>query len=404
MPNIAIFHSTFTKEKEIRDAISMKTGFSIIDDQHIIDEAGKRFSINPKKIEKALYKQTSVFNRFTLERETFIAYVKSVLADHLTKSQHLYFGFITTLIPSRVTHVLKVLLADSKDARIERATRQGMSLKEAERTIKENDSSALNCMYFLYSKDPWDARLYDIVIPVSEKTTDDIAQLVTEQCAQGAVLETEASAKAITDMAISAKAELALLNMGHKVDIELKDKQVFLHVNKSVINFNALRMELQEIVTPIVSPYEVDVRMGKDYADSIYRGQEFKLPPKVLLVDDEKDFVLTLSERLMSRNVGSFAVYDGQEALEFLTDEKPDVMVLDLKMPGIDGLDVLKQTRENNPDIEIIILTGHGSEEDKKKCLELGAFAYLQKPTNIQTLSATIHDAHEKVTSLTEQP
>ncbi len=399
MPNIAIFHSIFTKEKEIREAISKKTGFTVIDDQHITEEAGRRFSVNPQRIEKAFYKKTSVFNRFTLERETCLAYAKSVLADHLSKSQRLYFGFVSTLIPPEVTHVLKVLLADNKDTRIERATKKGLSLQEAERAIKESDSSALNCMYFLYSKDPWDARLYDIVVPVSEKATDEIAQLVSEQCAQGAVLESEASKKAIDYMAMAAKVELALLNMGHKVEIDFKEDRVCLHVNKSVINFNALRLELQEIVTPIVTPYEVDVRMGKDYADSIYRGQEFKLPPKVLLVDDEKDFVLTLSERLISRNVGSYAVYDGQEALDFLSDEKPDVMVLDLKMPGIDGIEVLKKSKEKNPDIEIIILTGHGTDEDKNKCLELGAFAYLQKPTDIQTLSAAIHEAHEKVSS-----
>ncbi len=397
MPNIAIFHSTFTKEKEIRDKISQLTGYSIIEDQHIIEEAGRRFSVNPKKIEKAFYKKTSVFNRFTLERENCLAYVKSVLADHLTQSQHLYFGFISTLIPAQVTHVLKVLLVNNREARIELATKKGMTLKEAEISIKESDASSVNWMDFLNRKDPWDAKLYDIVIPVSEKTTDEIAKLVSEHCAQGTVLENETSKQAISNMAISAKAEIALLHMGHKVDIEMREGRICIHVNKSVINFNSLRTELQEIVAPIVTPYEIDVRMGKDYSDSIYRGQEFKLPPKVLLVDDEKDFALTLSERLMSRNVGSHAVYDGQEALAFLADEKPDVMVLDLKMPGIDGLEVLKQTKDKNPDIEIIILTGHGSEEDRKNCLELGAFAYLQKPTNIQTLSATIHEAHKKV-------
>ena len=121
--------------------------------------------------------------------------------------------------------------------------------------------------------------------------------------------------------------------------------------------------------------------------------------PKVLLVDDEKEYVLTLSERLVTRNVGSYAVFNGQEALDLIGDDQPDVMVLDLKMPGIDGLTVLKQTKENNPNIEIIILTGHGSEEDKETCMHLGAFAYLQKPADIDKLSSTINEAYKKIAS-----
>ena len=75
-------------------------------------------------------------------------------------------------------------------------------------------------------------------------------------------------------------------------------------------------------------------------------------------------------------------------------------MVLDLKMPGMDGIEVLRKTKEANPDIEIIILTGHGSEEDKKICLELGAYAYLHKPIDIAELTAIIDKAHKKVAAV----
>ncbi len=399
MPSISIFHSTFTREKEIRDQLAKTTGFSVIDDQHIINEAAKRFSTTPQKIAKALYHKPSVFNKFTLEREHCVAYVKSVLADKLTQSQNLYFGFISSLIPAKITHVLKLLLVDNREVRIERATKEGASLREAEKIIKESDKSAYNWADFLFKAEPWDEKLYDIIIPVSQKPTDEIVRLVTEQCAQGAVLERKASKKAIEDMTVAARAEIALLQKGHKTDIEVSDGKIHLNVNKSVINFTSLQNEMQEIVAPLAIPYGVEVRMGQNYVTSIYRDQEFKLPTRVLLVDDEKDFALTLSERLISRNVGSYAVYDGQEALALLKDDKPDVMVLDLKMPGVDGLEVLKQTKEQNPDIEVIILTGHGTEADRQSCLKLGAFAYLQKPTDIQTLSATIHEAHKKVTA-----
>ncbi len=115
------------------------------------------------------------------------------------------------------------------------------------------------------------------------------------------------------------------------------------------------------------------------------------------MVDDEREFIQTLSERLVSRNVGSYAVYDGQQALDFIHDDNPDVMILDLKMPGIDGIEVLKQTKKINPRIEVIILTGHGTIDDEKACMELGAFAYLRKPADIEKLSATINDAYHKI-------
>ncbi|NQU15583.1 MAG: response regulator, partial [Desulfobacteraceae bacterium] len=67
------------------------------------------------------------------------------------------------------------------------------------------------------------------------------------------------------------------------------------------------------------------------------------------------------------------------------------------KMPGIDGIEVLRRVKETNPEIEVIILTGHGSEADKKICMELGAFAYLHKPVDIDVLSETLKKANEKI-------
>ena len=121
--------------------------------------------------------------------------------------------------------------------------------------------------------------------------------------------------------------------------------------------------------------------------------------PRILLVDDEKEFVQTLSERLKMRQIDSKFVFSGEDALDFADNEDTDVMVLDLKMPGIDGIEVLKKVKQTKPNMEIIILTGHGSEKDRKTCLELGAFAYLQKPADIDILTATMKKAYEKIYS-----
>jgi len=90
-------------------------------------------------------------------------------------------------------------------------------------------------------------------------------------------------------------------------------------------------------------------------------------------------------------------VFDGESALDLMATDDPEVMILDLKMPGIDGFEVLRKTKESRPNVEVVILTGHGSEEDKATCMQLGAFAYLQKPVDIEQLSTTLKEAYAKV-------
>jgi DNA-binding response OmpR family regulator len=89
--------------------------------------------------------------------------------------------------------------------------------------------------------------------------------------------------------------------------------------------------------------------------------------------------------------------YDGEEALSLVKSEEPEVMVLDLKMPGIDGIEVLRRMKKEHPNVEVIILTGHGSEREKELARELGAFAYLEKPVDIDVLSQTMKEAYRKL-------
>ena len=112
---------------------------------------------------------------------------------------------------------------------------------------------------------------------------------------------------------------------------------------------------------------------------------------RVLLVDDEKEFVESLSERLELRNVKAQVAYDGEQALEALEQGKPDVMVLDLRMPGIDGIEVLRRVRKDHPDMAVVILTGHGTDKDEKEAMRLGASAYLKKPVDVDHLVGTLH-------------
>jgi DNA-binding NtrC family response regulator len=114
---------------------------------------------------------------------------------------------------------------------------------------------------------------------------------------------------------------------------------------------------------------------------------------KILLVDDEEDFVRTLSERLGLRDLSSQVALGGFEAMREMDDSEPDVMVLDLKMPGIDGMEVLRQVRKNFPAIQVIIQTGHGSDREEAEAWRLGVFDYLKKPVDIELLAERIRAA-----------
>jgi two-component system response regulator CpxR len=129
----------------------------------------------------------------------------------------------------------------------------------------------------------------------------------------------------------------------------------------------------------------------------VYPALDFDIPKKVMLVDDEVEFVQTLSERLQTRKYDSKIAYNGEEALASMEEEQPEVMVLDLKMPGISGFDVLREVKAKHPDTEVIILTGHGSSKEEELAYELGAFAYLEKPVDINILSKTMNEAYAKI-------
>ncbi len=117
---------------------------------------------------------------------------------------------------------------------------------------------------------------------------------------------------------------------------------------------------------------------------------------KVLLVDDEQEFIDTLAERLKMRELSPDIAYNGEEALKLVSKKVPDVVVLDLRMPGIDGMEVLRRLRKDHPEVQVIILTGHGTEKDEEEARRLGAYEYLRKPVEVGDLLGTVKEAYKR--------
>ena len=116
---------------------------------------------------------------------------------------------------------------------------------------------------------------------------------------------------------------------------------------------------------------------------------------KVLLVDDEEEFVTTLAERLQIRDIETIVAFDGDRALQIIETERPPVVVLDVMMPGLGGLDVMRHIKRDHPRTQVILLTGHGSTQDGIKGMHMGAFDYIMKPVQIEDLIKKINEAFE---------
>jgi two-component system, OmpR family, response regulator CpxR len=120
---------------------------------------------------------------------------------------------------------------------------------------------------------------------------------------------------------------------------------------------------------------------------------ELDMPTKILLVDDERDFIEPLAERLAARHFRVQTALSGDEAVVSVNASDVDVVLLDVLMPGMDGVQTLREIKQSKPLVEVIMLTGHATIETALEGLKLGAYDYLMKPTEIVDLIDKINKA-----------
>lgn len=118
---------------------------------------------------------------------------------------------------------------------------------------------------------------------------------------------------------------------------------------------------------------------------------------RVLLVDDEEEFVSALSERLELRGIEVDSALNGEDALAIMVEKTFEVVILDVMMPGLGGLEVLKQIKSAYPNTQVILLTGHGATKEGIEGMRLGAFDYLIKPVDIEEMLEKMKEAARTV-------
>lgn len=399
MPIIAITSGIYTNAESIVDKLSSHIGFQLFKDNDIFRETDRQFGIKPSVLKKVIDNKPMIFNDLTHTRERCIACLKKTVAKYVSQGDTIFHGILSHLIPYETTHVMKVLIITDKDSRKQIGIKElGLSEKDVLKNISNSDKSAFLWTNSLFEKKAWDKSLYDIVVPTDKLSVDRAFELVMEHYNLLSEIPEEIVERENRDFSLTAEIDSVLSKIGPGLSTSVKGENVVVSINKKVLMLSKLQHKISSLVQEVDGVKSVKTKVGKKYhTANIIHNIEFDTPTRILLVDDEKDFVQTLSERLTMRQVQNSVVYSGKEALGVAGRNETDVMVLDLKMPGIDGYEVLKEIKKSSPDIEVIILTGHGSEEDRKTCLEMGAFAYLQKPADIDILTATMQEAYEKI-------
>jgi len=381
------------------EQLLQRTGYRLMTDTDMVKQASLLSGINEKRLAAVFKAKASVFNKFTQDKERSITWLRLAMAETLSRDDLIISGFCGHLIPKTITHVLRICIVADMKSRIARAMDEaGLSEKDAVLKIRGADEDRAAWVETLFKiRDPWDLSIYDIVLPSDKTDLKDGIRLVEENLRSEVIRPTDASRRAAEDFILAAKVDVALAKEGHYVEVSSRDGAVTITINKNVLMLSRLEEELKRIAQPVGGVTSVETRIGKGFhrAD-VYRKYDFDIP-RLLLVDDEREFVQTLSERLLMREVHSATAYDGETALDILSEDEPEVMILDLKMPGIDGIEVLRKVKATRPEVAVIILTGHGSEKDREVCMSLGAFAYLQKPVDINVLTETLKKANDAI-------
>ncbi|MFC2173091.1 response regulator [Acidobacteriota bacterium] len=397
MSIVTIFNASFSREIEVSQGIARELGYRHVS-KELLEKASGQSGLPSAKLDRALHGKPSIFNRFTREKEKNIAQIKLTLGEIIKDDNLVYYGFAALLLPKRITHVLRVCLNASQAFRIATAMESGQfeSENEARNKIRKDDKEIAQWAEFTHGLSPWERSLFDIKLPMHSTTVEEAVRLVCEHARSDVVKTNSISSQALDDYILASRVNLALAEEGHfDIDVTSDEGEVTVFINKHILRLHHLENELRSIAIEVPGVNNLTIKVGADfYKADIYRKQTFEVPKKVLLVDDESEFVQTLSERLQMREFGTAVALNGEEAMAMVESDEPEVIILDLRMPGIDGIEVLRRLKQQHPEIEVIILTGHGTDKDRQISMELGAFAYLEKPVDIDKLSETMKAAY----------
>jgi two-component system response regulator CpxR len=399
MAVVTIFSASHCHGEEVAAQVASRLGYRLLSDETLIGAAAAEFNVAASRLERTLRAAPGFFNRLTREKEHCVALLRVAALEIIQPDDLVYHGFGGLLLPNTLTHLLRVCLAAAPGYRLQQAE-QELRRREAQRQIEEGDDESAEWTKFLFELGPWDKSLYDVFLAMQSVAVEEAVHTLCDYARRPVFRTTERARQAWADARLAAQVNLKLVEAGHDTDVVCQHGAVTILIRTHTMRMLHLQEKLVAIAKQVPEVGKATARPGPRCREpSVYAPLDVDIPSKVLLVDDEREFVNALSERLQTRSMQPAVAYAGEEALAMVEADQPEVMVLDLKMPGIDGLEVLRRMKQRHPETEVVILTGHGSDAEEALAAQLGAFAYLRKPVDIEVLTEAMKKAYAKVSA-----
>lgn len=397
MAIISIFAGLYSRGPKIGQAVADRLGYRSVTDRDLAELVGDKERIDPERFEEWLGGRSKgpILGRKRNRRWSALAALNLALSHLVAEEEVVCLGVCGHLIPAELPQVMRVCLVARTGARLARAAEvDGLSAREARARVLQADQAAIDLVELIRHRNPWESDLYDLFVPLKDQPDPEVVGRICEFAEAGMFRITAGMTEAAEDYRLAAGIQARLAQAGHVVRVSAVNGRVVLEINRKVLRLKRLAATLKKLVEPLDGVESVVVSHGPgSHRADIYRSAGIEEAPKVLLVDDEREYALTLSERLMMRNLQTSVAYDGESALRLVAEEEPEVIVLDLMLPGLDGREVLRRLKKDHPRVRVIILTGHGGAHDREAYLAEGAFEFLTKPIHIEELTEVLDRA-----------
>ncbi len=248
MWNLFVFGEKFTDTQEISKQLAIETGFNIVGDKEIIEQASQRYAMGSKKLSKAIYEKRSPVDNITHTKQRAIAYLRSVMAESLNNSDSIYVGLCGHLLPKGLPQVYRIFITAEADYRIQNAfIDDHLPEKEALKTIHREDEKAFRWCRRLYSNTSWDADTYHQVLPthiLDKQSATQMALIGFNEFKQNQLAT--ASPQVFDDFRLAAEVEVVLADKGYPVSVQAKEGQIWATIEKHVLRLANLSQKITQ--------------------------------------------------------------------------------------------------------------------------------------------------------------
>lgn len=261
MAIITVSRGSYSKGKEIAEKVAQELGYKCIA-RDVIIEASEEFNIPEIKLIRAIHDSPSIINRFSYEKEKYIAFIQAEILEHFRKNNVVYHGLAGHFFVKGISHVLKVrIIADLEDRVEIEMERKGISREEALLVLQNDDEERRKWSKYLYGIDTWDASLYDIVIHIHKLAVEDAVDMICNTVKLDKFQTTPESQRAIDDLALAACAKAALSKIKPGFEVSARNGSVSVKAEAPVLHEKSITKEIESVVKTIPGVKETKIEI-----------------------------------------------------------------------------------------------------------------------------------------------